>query len=319
MEKPIIFAFDLDGTMLNSKGKISPGNLEYLKKMQKDGVILIPTTGRDINEFPKELLDMGIDHAITLNGSRIINMHTKEVIWSQTIDSPEILQKAYNIAKDNSAKYSIYFRGKICDSSPVQTFFSKVAYGIRSHPVLKSIGKKKPTQGVEKIMFVTISEKKRIRLLKALEDGIGGEEEVCVTQSSKNTVDITPSASGKGNALEWMADELGVSPSHVIAVGDEGNDVKMLRFAGRSCAVENATGPAKQSAKKIIGNHNEDFLDRISHLIDFVRKIDNAGLRQPNLRDIWKMPVKQSMGKSMNNEIFNTPRKAKKGIPDLHR
>jgi Cof subfamily protein (haloacid dehalogenase superfamily) len=57
----------------------------------------------------------------------------------------------------------------------------------------------------------------------------------------------------KGSALAWLARRLDVSRDRVIAVGDDVNDVEMLKWAGKGVAMGNGTTPAKSAADFEIG------------------------------------------------------------------
>lgn len=56
----------------------------------------------------------------------------------------------------------------------------------------------------------------------------------------------------KGRALEWIVQQLGVSMHSLVAVGDSVNDVSLFERVGRSFAVANADGPAKDAADTVL-------------------------------------------------------------------
>ena len=53
-------------------------------------------------------------------------------------------------------------------------------------------------------------------------------------------LDINPEGVSKGAALEAIRRRLGVEPMHTMAVGDQRNDLEMLRWAARGVAMGNA-------------------------------------------------------------------------------
>ncbi|MPM92399.1 5-amino-6-(5-phospho-D-ribitylamino)uracil phosphatase YitU [bioreactor metagenome] len=55
-----------------------------------------------------------------------------------------------------------------------------------------------------------------------------------------------------------MCAHLGIELAQVCAVGDNGNDVEMLRIAGLGAAMGNAIDAAKQAADLVIGRNDED-------------------------------------------------------------
>lgn len=64
--------------------------------------------------------------------------------------------------------------------------------------------------------------------------------------SGGKNLDIIPCNGGKGNALEYFRQQLGIPPQHVIVAGDSENDLEMLVAPYRCIIVANATRPLKQ-------------------------------------------------------------------------
>ncbi|MEA1903019.1 MAG: HAD-IIB family hydrolase [Actinomycetota bacterium] len=67
--------------------------------------------------------------------------------------------------------------------------------------------------------------------------------EAKVVYSAGRFLDLLPSRSGKGGAVSYLADLLGIAPGSVITAGDTGNDLDMMRpdLGFRSIAVGNAS------------------------------------------------------------------------------
>jgi Cof subfamily protein (haloacid dehalogenase superfamily) len=66
-----------------------------------------------------------------------------------------------------------------------------------------------------------------------------------------------PDAS-KGNALNMLANELGIARDEVLAIGDSVNDVSMLSWAGHSAAPEHSDRYARDSAREILPGKGVD-------------------------------------------------------------
>ena len=76
-----LFATDLDGTLLNKNGEISPANKQAIKEMAKEGIIPTIATGRMYEasrRFAEQLeLDVPI---ITYNGALIKSVSEKCIL-----------------------------------------------------------------------------------------------------------------------------------------------------------------------------------------------------------------------------------------------
>lgn len=68
------------------------------------------------------------------------------------------------------------------------------------------------------------------------------ELRVRVIYSSQRDLDVLPEDAGKGKAVEWLSEQLHLSPEHVVVAGDTENDLAMFQVTGvRGIVVANAT------------------------------------------------------------------------------
>ena len=79
-------------------------------------------------------------------------------------------------------------------------------------------------------------------------------------------IEINSVHASKGNALKSLCARLDIPMSSVLAIGDNQNDIEMLRFAGVSVAMGNAKEDVKSAARFVTGSNEEDgaaeFLER---------------------------------------------------------
>jgi len=70
-------------------------------------------------------------------------------------------------------------------------------------------------------------------------------------------VDVTAPTATKGRALEWRAEQLGLTRDEVMAVGDNLNDVEMLEYAGTPVVMANAVDGLKDRGWHMTGHQND--------------------------------------------------------------
>lgn len=81
---------------------------------------------------------------------------------------------------------------------------------------------------------------------------IDAGQNVCVVYSSMRDLDILPAGSGKGGALTWLCDSLGIPPKDIVVAGDTGNDSGMFLLPGiRGIVVENAQPELIEAVVKV--------------------------------------------------------------------
>ena len=65
-------ALDLDGTLLNHEGQVTPRTRAALQAASDRGVVIVPTTGRPLGNLPPVVAQLpGVRYAITSNGRRL--------------------------------------------------------------------------------------------------------------------------------------------------------------------------------------------------------------------------------------------------------
>jgi hydroxymethylpyrimidine pyrophosphatase-like HAD family hydrolase len=71
-----------------------------------------------------------------------------------------------------------------------------------------------------------------------------------------------------------VAEQLGIAPESICAVGDDVNDLPMIRAAGIGIAMGNATPDVLAAADRIVAAHDDDGIGEVAELL-------LAGLSQP--------------------------------------
>jgi HAD superfamily hydrolase (TIGR01484 family) len=71
-------------------------------------------------------------------------------------------------------------------------------------------------------------------------------------------LDIAPEGVTKASALADVADELGVAPHEVLAIGDGRNDIEMLRWAGRGVAMGQSPLEVQEAADDVTETVDND-------------------------------------------------------------
>ncbi|MDD2457979.1 MAG: Cof-type HAD-IIB family hydrolase [Eubacteriales bacterium] len=94
--------------------------------------------------------------------------------------------------------------------------------------------------------------------------------------SEPHFLDITPLQASKGHALHDLAQLMKIQPELTIAIGDNYNDIDMIRKAGKGFAVANACPEVKQAADAICKSNDQHALwDVVTRLVNWTKKIEN--------------------------------------------
>ena len=87
-----MIALDLDGTCLDSTGKMVDRTRNILEYYGEKGTQIVFTTGRPIAGILKELRTIsGTNYAIALNGGMVYELLDERIIYKKSIDREEVL------------------------------------------------------------------------------------------------------------------------------------------------------------------------------------------------------------------------------------
>ena len=259
-----IIALDLDGTLLNSKKELSEGNLAALKKAADAGWEIVPTTGRFYGGMPDFIRGLPFVHyAITINGAYVEDLlegneiYAAEMPYKQAIDIMKYLDKLpviYDCYMDNDAFMTEALKAKV-DEIVENPRIRKMFYDLRKPvPELKEFLENRG-QDVQKIQFFTKDADLRLHLLEELPKVF---ENIAVSSSSPQNIEINQAKATKGLALIALAEYLGLDRSKTIAMGDGLNDISMLEEAGIGIAMANGCDEALDAADWVTSHCDED-------------------------------------------------------------
>lgn len=256
-------ATDLDGTLIASNGEISTENFEAMEKAVKEGLYIVPTTGRSFYEMPEELRERkSYTHCICSNGAVIFDRDGNE-IWKSTFSKENTLE-LFSILSEYDTMIEVYTKGVPVTEKSKLTKKSYIHYQVEEnyHDVLTASRK-----GVENLEAFLTESKEGAEMFniffsdaderKEAFERIGKLEYTELTTSMASNMEILQRRVNKGSSLKKLCEKLGISKEEVMAMGDSRNDITLLSAAGIPLAVSNACDDLKEKAKEIICSCDE--------------------------------------------------------------
>ena len=111
--------------------------------------------------------------------------------------------------------------------------------------------------GVRPLKFITVNDHtQELDLTSALQLRFGGK--VHMSRSHQLLVEGTAPTANKGHALRLLTERLGIDPERVLAIGDNENDIPMLRAAGFAVCMGQATAVVQAEADWVAPTLEED-------------------------------------------------------------
>jgi Cof subfamily protein (haloacid dehalogenase superfamily) len=252
-ERIRLVAVDLDGTLLTDSKRVSGRTVEALKCLpQRDMRVVIASARppRSVRHIYTELSLQTLQ--INYNGALIWDEPHQLVVYHEPMECG-MVRSIIDLARDMFEEVSVscevldrWYTDR--DEQPYQT-----QTGLIFRPDLVAPLDHFCNQPITKLLL--LGESMIVsRLEPLLMDGF---PDVSIVRSDGELIQIMNRRASKGNALKRVAEHYGVPMSEVMAIGDEVNDVSMLRVAGAAVAMDNAHPTVKQIAHWVAPSNND--------------------------------------------------------------
>ena len=271
-----LIASDMDGTLLNSDHKIPKENIELIKFAQKNGIQFVVATGRAYYEALPALNDESIKcDVISFNGGIIYDKNGN--IINITPMKLKDLYYTIEILKSLEISYQLYTKNTIYTNS-IETDITAYIDLIRANGEepneqhLRQEARNRLALGhiteVDNIeLYLNQENNPAIKVigisndlekLKHATELLSGNDNISVTSSGANNVEIMDKKATKGEALKIVADIHDINLRNAIAIGDNLNDQAMLDIVEYSIAMKNGNKKLKKTAKFITEKTNSE-------------------------------------------------------------
>ncbi|NEW65984.1 sugar-phosphatase [Carnobacteriaceae bacterium zg-84] len=260
-------AIDIDGTLLNSKGELTPKVKETIKKATQKGVKIVLCTGRPTKGVENLLneLDLMSDeqYVISYNGSLVQSTNKKQIVQSYSFTFKELdeireladtLQVHYHAAGDDA----LYTTNRMIGIyTAYESVLVNMPIAYRTIDELKNIN-----LNPYKMMFVDephILDDVLLKIPQAI------KEKYFLVKSAPFYLEILHKDANKGNAVAALATFLNIDLSQIMAIGDNDNDIDMIDVAGYGVAMGNAVDRVKEHATYMTTSNDED---GVAHILE---------------------------------------------------
>lgn len=253
-----LIATDIDGTLIRDDKKISERTKEMIKKWTEKGNFFICVSGRAHTGVLSLVKDLNLKktYHVAYNGNILFNADGKVKIMTY-FDYDE-----YKVLIDHLRKTSrsyVVMDGKCMNYETEDLSANEIMIpnngDIEFIKIEDSLKIKNPFQ----ICSYYETKEEAEKILSKKYKTISG----CVTNPA--LIDFFPNVISKANGLSKIVEELGVKKEEVIAIGDNGNDIDMIKYAGMGVAVKNATDDLKNESDEVLDYTNNE--DAVYHLI----------------------------------------------------
>lgn len=235
-----IITCDLDETLLCMDRTISRRNIDAIHAAMEKGVKFVCASGRGYMSFQNTLQEIGLydladQYSISFNGSAITENRGNRVLFLEGI-SWELANALYVKGVEFGVCMHTYTQDTVyiykLNEDERKFLENRMDYILVDDPDLSFL----KGQQIIKVLY----EHNGYDYLNQIEEKVAELTGECeVSYSSGRYLEFNKAGISKGAGLERLAGILGVDMKDTLAIGDNVNDITMIRAAGLGAAVGN--------------------------------------------------------------------------------
>jgi Cof subfamily protein (haloacid dehalogenase superfamily) len=281
-----LLALDIDGTILDSQGRIPEANREAIAAAIEAGVEVAIATGRRY-DFARPIFDkLPAPLTLILSNGAIVKRRDGETLMRSLLPRAIARDVLARVPEHRGSAAVVFDRPR-----EAQVVFEAIDWEHPRHhrffaanrPFLSEVVPLEDclTEDPIQVMFSGGCAEMR-RLFERLQD-VAPDCSVALTEYEHrdfSMVDIVRAGCSKGSTLRAWSEHRGFARTEVMAMGDNLNDLQMLEFAGTPVVMGNALGELKARGWPVTATNDEAGVARaIEQYI-----LDGAGISKPETR-----------------------------------
>jgi 5-amino-6-(5-phospho-D-ribitylamino)uracil phosphatase len=274
-----LLALDIDGTLVNSRDELTEPTKAAIRRACDAGIRVVLATGRRYSKVLHLVEPLGLDvPLITASGALIKDPTDHRTLFCAEFKAGVLEATLQTVA---AAGYDVLLYGDTfgegfdfyCRSFEVENQPQLAEYFVRNrglgreYPALMTT----PPPGIF-AGFAMSSQPEMAELGDRLVQQFGDDLYVHVLKSPFYTgwfCEIEPGGISKWSAVQHLARDWGIADEEICAVGDDVNDIPMIRGAGLGVAMGNAQPSVIAAADRVAPCHDSDGLvEVVSWLLD---------------------------------------------------
>lgn len=264
-----LIALDIDGTVLNSAQQVTPELKEALARLAGRSLRTVLCTGRRWQTTAKVLNELVHVHpvAVCSGGSLIKRADDERTLHATPLEQAPARLVVDLLRRAGLVALVLYDRPlggrelKVSESEREQA--ERLPYLLANPGSCEFYAGDYPSGGERPLVVYAVDEGVKVYAAERLvREALGASGIVEAMKQPRYGADQValevhdPSAT-KWRALEWLIGQWGIRPQEVLAMGDDVNDIPMLKAAGLSFAMGNASDEVKAAAHAVTAGNDE--------------------------------------------------------------
>ena len=256
MEKYLI-ALDMDGTLLNKKHVISSETSEYLRKLNKEGHIIVIASGRPVRGIMPFYNELELTTPIICYNGAYIYPGTNKDFPEYRFSFPKeiVLDIIKQIGYDKLENVILETNEDIYllqNNDALDIFFSKKNMCVHLGPIEKTL-----TEDTMTVLF-QVKDHSNNEFIRNIVEKYEGLKFRFWSGKWTEISEIYFEKINKGDALKSIAEFYNIPLERVVSFGDANNDIELIQVGKYGYAMKNGDEELKQYATRITEFTNDE-------------------------------------------------------------
>ena len=272
LKKVRLFAFDLDGTLLNSQKKLTKCTLNTLSEISTKGFKIVFASGRIKSSMLRYIEQCSFPVGIlSLNGAAVYSdyQHNFKNLFNAPLPS-EYADFLIKFSENQHIAMNYYFDENLYTLKNEKTLAWIELYINQTHSTYHYLDTFEKFLGKSPSKIIFVGSPELLDKQQRFFSDLWGDS-IYICRTWKYYLEFLSPHTNKGIGLASLADHYNIPMNEVVAFGDASNDIPMLERAGYSIAVQNASPEVKTAAKKVSPWTNDE--DAIMHEWQLMKQI----------------------------------------------
>ncbi len=262
---------DFDGTLIDDKNEISDKVRKAIEDYVSCGGVFAVCTGRMLLSILPRVRELGLKGLVAAyQGSVVADIESGEILTENCLsvdDGVDICAYAEKFGYASDAYKGEYLYTNLPVGNERIAMYEKVT-GVKANYIDGSMSEylRQNNISCNKITFLVYPDE-REKLYKLIYTQFA--ERFDVTCGALYLIEVSPKGDDKGSALKYIAGHFNIDLSSTVAVGDNLNDLPMIKAASVGVAVGNAVEGLKSVADYVSVSNNDGAVAEIIEKFGF--------------------------------------------------
>lgn len=256
-------ATDIDGTILKWSFEFSPEVKKCIKELDESGIKLVLVTGRMHSSTTPVARELGLHTPIVSYQGGLIKDESGKTLYQKDL-RPDYAKKIIKWARKNNVHLNLYLDDKLYvehDNEIVKEYTDGrfIDYTVCSFDDLN-------IENVNKLLAIDLKDADKVT--GWVEELSREFPDLYIVKSTPFFCEIGSKDAKKSSGVKFLADMWKIKQEEILTIGDQNNDIELLKAGGIKVAMGNATEELKSYADYITDTvENDGFVKAIEKFV----------------------------------------------------